>query len=142
MHTDARALRVKIKPFCALFVFIIDFGFNSKQISYSDNLKRDLLLRPSDEPQENTCEPRPSEITIMGYSMQTSRFHYTEWIQYDHETQKGNWSNKHARELYIDPRDDLNVASLPDLSDLVQELSDQLRKGWRNALPENNHVNA
>ena len=74
--------------------------------------------------------------------MQTSRFHYTEWIQYDHETQKGNWSNKHARELYIDPRDDLNVASLPDLSDLVQELSDQLRKGWRNALPENNYVNA
>ena len=135
-------LRVKIKPFCVLLVFIIDFGFNSKHISYSDNLKLDLLLRPSDEPQENTCEPRPSEITIMGYSMQTSRFHYTEWIQYDHETQKGNWSNKHARELYIDPWDDLNVASLPDLSDLVQELSDQLRKGWRNALPENNYVNA
>ncbi|XP_022786112.1 iduronate 2-sulfatase-like isoform X2 [Stylophora pistillata] len=96
--------------------------------------------RPSDEPQENTCEPLPSEMTIMGYSMQTSRYHYTEWIQYEHKTQKGNWSNIHARELYIDPRDDRNVASLPDFSDLVQELSNQLRKGWRNALPENNYV--
>lgn len=96
--------------------------------------------RPSDEPQENTCEPLPSEMTIMGYSMQTSRYHYTEWIQYEHKTQKGNWSNIHARELYIDPRDDRNVACLPDFSDLVQELSNQLRKGWRNALPENNYV--
>lgn len=76
----------------------------------------------------------------MGYSMQTSRYHYTEWIQYEHKTQKGNWSNIHARELYIDPRDDRNVASLPEFSDLVQELSNQLRKGWRNALPENNYV--
>ena len=114
--------------------FIIDFGFNLKFV--------DLVLRPSDEPQQNSCAPTLSEITIMGYSMQTSSHHYAEWIQYDHETQKGNWSNVHARELYLGPQDDVNVASVPSLSNLVHDLSDQLRKGWRNALPENSHVNA
>ena len=107
--------------------FITDFGFNLKFV--------DLVLRPSDEPQQNSCAPTLSEITIMGYSMQTSSYHYAEWIQYDHETQQGNWSNVHARELYLGPRDDVNVASVPSLSNLVQDLSDQLRKGWRNALP-------
>ena len=88
-------------------------------------------------PQENSCEPTLSETTIMGYSMQTSQYRYTEWIQFDHNTQKGNWSNVHARELYLDQKEDRNVASLSEFSELVKQLSTQLKKGWRNALPVN-----
>lgn len=71
----------------------------------------------------------------MGYSMQTDQYRYTEWIQYDHSTQKGNWSHVHAREFYLDHKEDRNVANLPEYSELVKELSSQLRRGWRAALP-------
>lgn len=75
----------------------------------------------------------------MGYSMQTSQYRYTEWIQYDHGTRKGNWSNVHARELYVHKMEDKNVASLSEFQELVKQLSKQLQKGWRNALPMNQH---
>ena len=71
----------------------------------------------------------------MGYSIQTSHNRYTEWIQFDHITQRGNWSNVHARELYLDEEEDKNVAYVPEYSKLAKQLSSELRKGWRNALP-------
>ena len=77
----------------------------------------------------------------MGYSMQTSHYRYTEWIQFNHNAQKGDWSNVHARELYVHHMEDKNVASLSEFSDLVKQLSNQLRKGWRNALPMNKNTN-
>lgn len=73
----------------------------------------------------------------MGYSMQTSQYRYTEWIEYDHDTRKGNWSNVHARELYVHEMEDRNVASLSEFQELVKQLSKQLQKGWQNALPMN-----
>lgn len=73
----------------------------------------------------------------MGYSMQTSQYRYTEWVQFYPDVQKSNWSNVHAKELYFDQREDKNVASLPEFSELVKQLSSQLRKGWRYALPVN-----
>ncbi|XP_068701510.1 iduronate 2-sulfatase-like isoform X2 [Montipora foliosa] len=94
--------------------------------------------RPSDTPQENSCQPTISETKIMGYSMQTSQqYRYTEWVQFDPNSQKGNWSNVHARELYLDKNEDKNVAEFSEFSKLVKELSTQLRKGWRYALPIN-----
>lgn len=69
--------------------------------------------------------------------MQTNQYRYTEWIQFNHVTQKGNWSHVHARELYLNHKEDKNVAHLPEFSELVKQLSSQLRKGWRNALPTN-----
>lgn len=74
-------------------------------------------------------------MMIMGYSMQTIQYRYTEWIQYNHDTQRGNWSNVHARELYVHEMEDRNVASSSEYSELVKQLSGQLKKGWRNALP-------
>ena len=75
----------------------------------------------------------------MGYSMQTSQYRYTEWIEYDHDTRTGNWSNVHARELYVHKMEDKNVASLSEFQELVKQLSKQLQKGWRNALPMSQH---
>lgn len=71
----------------------------------------------------------------MGYSMQTGEYRYTEWVQFDPNTQRCDWSKLHARELYLDQKEDKNVASLSEFSDLVEHLSTELRKGWRYALP-------
>lgn len=70
--------------------------------------------------------------------MQTNQqYRYTEWVQFDPQTQKPNWLNVHARELYFDQNEDKNEADSPEYSKLIEELSNQLRKGWRYALPTN-----
>ncbi|KAK7097561.1 iduronate 2-sulfatase-like [Littorina saxatilis] len=77
-------------------------------------------------------------IRIMGYTMRTEEHRYTEWIAYDLKTYTPTWSKVYARELYIyssDPDEDVNVAKVPAFQDLATSLSQQLRAGWRKALP-------
>ena len=62
-------------------------------------------------------------------SMRTERYRYTEWGR------KG----KRGMELYdyeVDPDESVNVAELPENAELVTQLSEQLRAGWRAALPD------
>uniref|UniRef100_A0A0A9XN97 Iduronate 2-sulfatase n=1 Tax=Lygus hesperus TaxID=30085 RepID=A0A0A9XN97_LYGHE len=54
--------------------------------------------RPSVAPQENSDKPKLADIRIMGYSIVTDRFHYTEWIGFRNFTPQ--WSELVARELY------------------------------------------
>lgn len=94
--------------------------------------------RPSDLPQENSDQPKLKDIKIMGYTMRTEKYRYIEWVGFDPLTLKTNWTDLHARELYIhdiDPDEDNNVAGLWDYRDVVADLSDKLLKGWRKALP-------
>jgi len=68
---------------------------------------------------------------LMGYSMRTDRWRYTEWI--DRETGEAV-----ARELYDhvnDPAENENVAEKADNRAVVKQLSTQLAKGegWREA---------
>ncbi len=65
----------------------------------------------------------------MGRSIRTTQYRYTEW---------GN-SGKYGKELYdynTDPNETLNVVGLPENTELVALLSEQLRAGWRAALPD------
>ncbi len=60
-----------------------------------------------------------------GHSIRTERYRYTEWGQ--------------LRELYdfnIDPYSDYNIVNLPENAELVARLSEQLKAGWRGALPD------
>lgn len=67
---------------------------------------------------------------IMGYSMRTDRYRYTEWSSraskativelYDHQT---------------DPDENVNVAGRAENKELVRELSKALHAGWRAASP-------
>ncbi|XP_030836815.1 iduronate 2-sulfatase-like isoform X2 [Strongylocentrotus purpuratus] len=94
--------------------------------------------RPSVTPDKNTDLPSLDLITIMGYSMRTDRYHYTEWIGFNHTTFQGDWSDVKARELYLndsDPRQDNNVANEECYRSLVGNLSHQLQRGWRDSLP-------
>jgi iduronate 2-sulfatase len=74
--------------------------------------------------------PRPKDL--MGYSMKTDRYRYTEWVKRDDHT------NVVARELYDhqgDPLETANIAARSDQAAIVQQLSSQLRAGWKAAQP-------
>jgi hypothetical protein len=68
----------------------------------------------------------------MGYAVRTDRYRYVEWQE---------WKTKRiiARELY-DHRHDVNearnVAAMSEYKNDISRLSQLLRKGWREVLPE------
>ncbi len=68
---------------------------------------------------------------VMGYTMRTKRFRYTEWQ--DKKTREVM-----ARELYDhdkDPQENVNAADQPQYEQDVQRLALMLKQGWRAALP-------
>lgn len=69
---------------------------------------------------------------LMGYTMRTDRYRYTVWQSTDDARVIA------GTELYdhtIDPAETLNLARLPQNAALVAELHDQLKRGWRGAVP-------
>lgn len=69
---------------------------------------------------------------IMGYSMKTDRYRYTEW-------RPRNGGAPVAVELYdhtVDPQENVNLAGRPELQALMKELHDQLEAGWQAARPQ------
>ncbi len=67
---------------------------------------------------------------LMGYAMRTDRYRYIEWAE------KGKAPE--GIELYDhkkDPDENVNIAKLPENKKLVAELSGQLSKGWKAAVP-------
>jgi arylsulfatase A-like enzyme len=68
---------------------------------------------------------------VMGYTMRTKRFRYTEW-------QNRKTKEVMARELYDhdkDPQENINAAEQPQYQQDVQRLALMLKQGWRAALP-------
>lgn len=71
---------------------------------------------------------------VMGYSMRTDRYRYTEW-----RPQGGG--PPVAIELYdhaSDPQENINLANRKEFQDLITELSKQLEAGWQAAVPRGN----
>ncbi len=68
---------------------------------------------------------------VMGYSLRTERYRYTEWAEpgrepvgvelYDHQS---------------DPEENVNVAGFAENKELIAKLSRMLKDGWRAARPE------
>lgn len=72
----------------------------------------------------------------MGYSINTSNYHYIEW--YDWYPKKGERGTFKVAELYDSIKDSsetTNLAVEEKYRKLMDKLSIQLNKGWRNALP-------
>ena len=64
-----------------------------------------------------------------GVSLRTHRYRYTEWGQ----------NRRHGVELYdyeADPDETVNIAGLPEHTELVAHLSERLHAGWQAALPK------
>ena len=79
----------------------------------------------------------PDGKRYMGYSMHTERYHYIEWYYWDNE--KKTATEYVTAELYdhhADPEENVNIALLPEHAQLVQQLAEQLKGGWRAALPK------
>ncbi len=74
---------------------------------------------------------RQDQKDVMGYTMRTERYRYTEW----------RWVETQAvidRELYdyeADPRESVNHARNPENAELLTRLAAQLKEGWRGAKP-------
>ena len=77
--------------------------------------------------QDRNAGPR----RIMGYSMRSDRYRYTEWID-------ESSGEAMAEELYDhekDPEETVNIAGRPENSELVRGLRRKLHAGWPAALP-------
>lgn len=64
-----------------------------------------------------------------GHSIRTTHYRYTEW----------GGSGRRGKELYdyhSDPHETVNIVDLPEYTDLVADLREQLHAGWRAALPD------
>ncbi len=69
---------------------------------------------------------------VMGYSVRTKRYRYTEWQ--DRKTKKPL-----ARELYDhvnDPGENANIAGKAQMEDIVERLSRVLNAGYKDARPK------
>lgn len=89
---------------------------------------------PTEEP--NSDRPRLNQIKIMGYSMRTKRYRYTEWVKFDPRNYTVDWKKVYATELYdhlIDPKENMNLADRDELKTVIQNLRKQLIMGWRYA---------
>lgn len=68
---------------------------------------------------------------VMGYTMKTDRYRYTEWLK------KGTTETV-AAELYdhsADPGETDNISGKPEAADTVAKLHKELHSGWKEALP-------
>ncbi|XP_067668272.1 iduronate 2-sulfatase-like [Haliotis asinina] len=77
---------------------------------------------------------------IMGYTMRTDQYRYTEWINFKgRPIYKPMWDELKAAELYDhvkDPEENWNRADDPSYKDIRTDLSRKLKIGWRGALPD------
>lgn len=90
------------------------------------------LIAEPDRPWKQAAFSQYPRGDVMGYSMRTDRYRYTEW-------QNKKSGKVEARELYdheTDPAENDNVADSDANRELVAKLSEQLKAGWRAALPE------
>jgi len=89
------------------------------------------LVEDPDRPWKKAAFSQYPRGKVMGYSMRTKRFRYTEWQ--DRKTKKVL-----ARELYDhqkDPDENVNAAGEPKYKKEVGRLSKMLNAGWMAALP-------
>jgi iduronate 2-sulfatase len=94
--------------------------------------------RPSFYPQADSFYTLLRNIKIMGYSMRTNMYRYTEWVHFNHTGFCADWSNVYARELYVhhtEPLEDINRAYEVEYEKLVQTASHMLHQGWPQFLP-------
>jgi hypothetical protein len=71
----------------------------------------------------------------MGYSMVTTRYHYVEWFHWDDKNKiAGDQVDVELYDNHVDQDENINIAGFPENRELVQNLSQQLKAGWRASL--------
>ncbi|XP_050681563.1 iduronate 2-sulfatase [Leptidea sinapis] len=86
--------------------------------------------RPSVYPEHNSDKPRLREIKIMGYSIRTKKYRYTEWISFNSSLFTKDWNTIHGIELYdheMDPDESYNIFDCKTYLHTRKKLSKMLR---------------
>ncbi|XP_067853406.1 iduronate 2-sulfatase [Heptranchias perlo] len=97
---------------------------NSELVAYSQ------YPRPADAPKLNSDLPVLKDIRIMGYSIRSDEYRYTQWVGYNPSTFSANLSDIHAGELYLyktDPGQDNNLYNNVEFAAMVQKLTALLK---------------
>jgi len=82
--------------------------------------------------------PRPGllchdpEKMVMGYSMRTKRYRYTEWIQLKSGRRVGGELYDHEK----DPEENVNVIDKEEYAGVVKKLKKRMKAGWRGTRPK------
>jgi iduronate 2-sulfatase len=90
------------------------------------------LVDDPDRPWKTAAFSQYPRGRVMGYTMRTKRFRYTEW-------QNRKTGICLARELYdheIDPEENVNAVTEPRYEQDVRRLARMLKQGWRAARPQ------
>ena len=70
-----------------------------------------------------------SQTGTLNMSMRTGQYRYT-------ERGENAWLGKELYDHHADPNEEVNIVDLPENAELVARLSEQLKAGWRGALPD------
>jgi arylsulfatase A-like enzyme len=65
---------------------------------------------------------------LMGYSMRTDRYRLTLWV---HRNEVNKVASVELYDHATDPQENTNIADRPEHAALVEQLTTQLRAGWR-----------
>ncbi|CAD5124726.1 DgyrCDS12996 [Dimorphilus gyrociliatus] len=91
--------------------------------------------RPSIYPRFDSDQPKLRYIRIMGYSVRTAKYRYTEWVGFNPLSFKVDWTRVYGRELYIhsnnDDSEDCNKAYDEESELIMLQLSNLLKCGYR-----------
>ena len=90
------------------------------------------LMRDPNLPWKSAAFSQYPRGKVMGYSMRTDRWRYTEWVRRDEGREVV------ARELYDhvnDPAENVNVAGNAAHAETVKRLAAMMAAGWQGALP-------
>ncbi|KAJ8911048.1 hypothetical protein NQ315_004695, partial [Exocentrus adspersus] len=89
-------------------------------------------VHPSVQP--NSDKPHLRDIKIMGYSVTTRRYRYTEWVKFFPTNFTVDWNVSYGKELYnhlIDPDENINLADRDEMRTVIELLRQILIQGWR-----------
>lgn len=87
--------------------------------------------RPSKTPTQDSDEPRYNNTTILGYSVRTTDYRYTEWVRFEPSTGICYWDDVYGQELYShggDGLEDVNLVGKPQFKIVARQLSDLLHR--------------
>ena len=151
--TDSGMVTEKLTEFVDLFPTLVDASGlpalplcpeNSSKIELcrEGNSLLPIIVNPGISWKNASFSQYPrdqNKTNIMGYTMRTDVFRYTEWAKFEYApVYKPDWKQLFGVELYDhtkDPEENHNMALEPSYAKIVKELSEQLHAGWRNALP-------
>ncbi len=72
----------------------------------------------------------------MGYSINTDKYHFIEWYTWDHKRgTRGTLTNTELYDRIKDPHEFTNITEQNGLTEVKNQLSEQLARGWPEARP-------